>query len=113
MKGRLNQALWTMVIFQVVALFVVLFLAYSAGENSGGLSIGNFGSLSRSSGFALLASFVICLGTAAYTVFKINNRIMVPVKHLSDYSERLSQGNFRAKATVDSPDDFGYIAENL
>ena len=113
MKGRLNRALWVLVAFQAIALFAVLFLAYSAGANSGGLSIGNFGSLPRTSGYALLGAFVICLATASFTIFKINNRVMAPVKHLADFSERLSQGNFRAKAEVESADDFGYIAENL
>jgi twitching motility protein PilJ len=113
MKGRLNRALWSLVAIHVVALFAVLFLAYNAGANSGGLSIGNFGSLPRSSGYALLGAFVICLVAAALTVFKIGNRVLAPVKHLADFSERLSQGDFRAKADVDSADDFGYIAENL
>jgi methyl-accepting chemotaxis protein len=115
MKGRLNRALWTFVMIQVVALFVVMFLAYDAGSGSvpGGISIGNFGSLPRSSGYSLLIAFVICLAASAFAVFKINNGIMVPVKRLSDFSERLSQGDFRAKASVESVDDFGYIAENL
>jgi twitching motility protein PilJ len=115
MKGRLNRALWTFVMIQVVALFAVMFLAYDAGSGSvpGGISIGNFGSLPRSSGYSLLAAFVICMAASAFAVFKINNGIMVPVKRLSDFSERLSQGDFRAKASVESVDDFGYIAENL
>ena len=97
----------------LIALFAVLFLAYSAGANSGGLSIGNFGSLPRSSGYGLWGAFVICLAVAALTIFKIGNRVLAPVKHLSDFSERLAHGDFRAKADVDSGDDFGYIAENL
>jgi methyl-accepting chemotaxis protein len=113
MKGRLNRALWTLVVCQVAALFTVLFMAYSAGANSGGLSIGNFGSLPRNSGYALLGSFVVCMAAAAFAVFKINNSVVVPVRRLADFSERLSQGDFRAKANVDSADDFGYIAENL
>ena len=113
MKGRLNRALWTLVMIQVIALFAVLFLAYSAGANSGGLSIGNFGSLPRSSGYGLWGAFVICLAVAALTILKIGNRVLAPVKHLSDFSERLAHGDFRAKADVDSGDDFGYIAENL
>lgn len=46
MKGRLNSALWAMVIGDVVALFMVLWLAYSAGEQ-GKLPITDFGGLGR------------------------------------------------------------------
>ena len=113
MKGRLNRALWVLVVFQIVALFAVLFLAYSAGRNSGGLSIGNFGSLPQHAGYALWAAFAICLVAAVITIFKIANGVIAPVHHLAQFSERLSQGDFRAKAEVHSADDFGYIAENL
>ncbi|HEY6971580.1 MAG TPA: methyl-accepting chemotaxis protein [Candidatus Angelobacter sp.] len=113
MKGRLNRALWVLVVFQIIALFAVLFLAYSAGRNSGGLSIGNFGSLPQHAGYALWAAFAICLVAAVVTIFKIANGVIAPVHHLTQFSERLSQGDFRAKAEVHSADDFGYIAENL
>src|SRR5215469_95307 len=113
MKGRLSRALWLLVMILSISLFAVLYLAYSAGANSGGLSIGNFTSLPRSSGYGLLSAFVICLAAIALAVFRIGNRVLAPVKHLADFSERLSQGDFRAKVSVDSADDFGYIAENL
>src|SRR5262249_19034228 len=113
MKGRLNRALWALVVFQIVALFAVLFLAYSAGRNANGLSIGNFGSLPQASGIPLWAAFGICLVTSVIMIFKIANGVIAPVNHLTQFSERLSQGDFRAKADVHSADDFGYIAENL
>jgi methyl-accepting chemotaxis protein len=113
MKGRLNRALWVLVVCQIVALFAVLFLAYSAGRSSGGLSIANFGSLPQGSGIPLWAAFGICLVAAVFTIFKIANGVIAPVQHLAEFSEQLSQGDFRTKAEVQSADDFGYIAENL
>ena len=52
MKGRLNSTLWLMVTIDVVALFVVLWLAYSAGEQ-GKLPITDFGGLGQGSGLKL------------------------------------------------------------
>src|SRR5262249_58781045 len=112
MKGRLNSTLWTMVIVDVVALFVVLWLAYSAGEQ-GRLPITDFGGLGQGSGLKLLFAFVIAAGVAAYTYVTINNRVLIPVKRLADFSERFAQGDYRTRATVDSADDFGFIAEQL
>jgi len=36
MKGRLNQAIWTLGTVNAIALFVVLYLAYSAGASANG-----------------------------------------------------------------------------
>ena len=46
-------------------------------------------------------------------VIIIGNRVLVPVKRLSDFAERFAQGDYRTRATVDSADDFGFIAEKL
>ena len=59
MKGRLNSTLWIMVIVDVVALFMVLLLAYSAGAHSGGLGITDFGALGQGAGIKLLFAFVV------------------------------------------------------
>ena len=106
MKGRLNKALLTLVTVQFIALFVVLFLAYYAGAGSNGQSLGNFGSLPGPAGIKLLFAVVLCLGAGLVTWFMLSNRVMAPVKHLADFSEKLSHGDFRAKADLDSHDDF-------
>ncbi|HSK45049.1 MAG TPA: HAMP domain-containing protein, partial [Candidatus Binatia bacterium] len=112
MKGRLNSTLWAMVIGDVVALFVVLWLAYSAGEQ-GKLPITDFGGLGQGSGLKLLFAFVIAAGAGLLTFITIGNRVLIPVKRLSDFAERFAQGDYRTRATVDSADDFGFIAEQL
>ncbi len=112
MKGRLNSTQWKVVAADIVALFAVLFLAYSAGQNAH-VPITNFGSLPGSEGLKLVLAFVLCLAAATYTLFTIDNRVLSPVKQLADFAERYGQGDYRARAAVDSTDDFGFIAENL
>jgi twitching motility protein PilJ len=113
MKGRLNSTLWAVILADVVALFTVLFLAYSAGANSGGLSIADFASLPQGSGLKLLFAFVVCAGAASFTWIQITNKVLVPVKSLTDFAQRQAEGDYRARIAVESADDFGFIAENL
>ena len=39
MKGRLNQAIWTLGTINAIALFAVLYLAYEAGAHANGLGM--------------------------------------------------------------------------
>ena len=113
MKGRLNSTLWKVIVVDVVSLFAVLLLAYSAGAHSGGLSITDFGGLPQGSGFKLLFAFVLCLAAGTYTLFTLDNRVLTPMKNLSDFADRFSQGDYRARAAVETADDFGLLAEQL
>ena len=45
MKSRLSSKIWTLVLANTVVLFAVLGFAYSAGRQSGGASILDFGAL--------------------------------------------------------------------
>jgi twitching motility protein PilJ len=113
MKGRLNSALWTVVIVDAVALFTVLLLAYYAGANSNHAGITDIGNIPGGAGVKLLLAAVISMAAAGYTFVTIANRVLAPVKQLSDFAERLGHGEFKSKLSVDSADDFGFIAENL
>src|SRR2546423_2255433 len=113
MKGRLNKALLMMIGVLFVALFAVLYFAYNAGAGSQGHPLSEFGSLPGHAGMSLLGAFVICLGAGLFVWFMLSNRVMAPVKTLVEFSERLSSGDYRTKAHVDSADDFGLIAEHL
>ncbi|HET6935855.1 MAG TPA: HAMP domain-containing protein, partial [Candidatus Angelobacter sp.] len=113
MKGRLNSTLTLLIVGDAIALFTVFFLAYSAGAQSGGLSIADFGSLPSGAGIKLLTAFVICAAAASFTWIRITNKVLVPVKGLADFAQRLAEGDYRARVAVDSGDDFGFIAENL
>ena len=113
MKGRLNKALLWVVALLFAALFAVLYFAYNAGVSSQGHPLSDFGGLPGRSGMSLLFAFVICLAAGVVLWFVLSNRVMAPVRALVEFSERLSHGDFRTKANVDSADDFGLIAEHL
>ena len=112
MKGRLKSTLWAVILMDVVALFTVFFLAYSAGATAK-VPIGNIGHLEDGADMKVLFALVICFGAGGVTLFLLNNRVLEPVRHLAGFAERFAQGDYRARASVESADDFGFIAENL
>jgi twitching motility protein PilJ len=111
MKGRLNRTLWGVVIMDTVALLTVFFLAYSAGTIAK-VPISNITHLPDGADTKVLVALVICLGAAFVTFNVIGNRVLLPVKQLRDFAERYGQGDYRARASVESNDDFGFIAEH-
>jgi twitching motility protein PilJ len=113
MKGRLNSTIVLLVTLNALALFAVLGLAYGAGARSSGLSILDFGQLSGVAGMELLGAFVIALGIALLLWVMLMGRVSKPVKELTDFSEKLANGDYRVRAEVDSTDDFGLIAANF
>ncbi len=112
MKGRLDQRLWGLVIINAVALFVVFFLAYSAGATAK-VPISNVTHLADGADLKVLFAFVICIGVALLTFIVIGNRVIVPVKQLNDFAEKFAQGDMRARVSIETADDFGLMAENL
>ena len=113
MKGRLNSTLlWRVIVLDAVALFTVLILAYSAGAGAK-VPISNVLSLPGNYGLMMLLAFAICASAALVTLFTLDNRVLTPLKQITDFAERYGQGDYRARAAVESADDFGLIAENL
>jgi methyl-accepting chemotaxis protein len=113
MKGRLNTALWTIIGVDIVALFAVFVLAFSAGAHSNNAGMFELGNLPNPAATKVVIAVFLCLAAGLFTWIRLANRVMAPVKTLVDFSERLSHGDFRAKASVESADDLGLIAENL
>src|SRR5258708_2294073 len=110
MKGRLSRALWLLVTFDVLAFFGVFVLAFYGGQRAHtAASVIDFSGLN----ILVFAGFVVCLAASLITWIAIANRVVAPVKQLAAFSEKLSHGDFRAKAEMDATDDFGFIAENL
>jgi len=106
MKSRLSTTIWTLIILNGVALFVVLGLAYSAGRQAA----------ANSTGFdatGLIIPGVAALGMTIVLAWKLGGGILSPVNELADFSERLAAGDAKARAEITSGDEFGYIAENL
>lgn len=114
MKGRLNSTVWMIVAANAIALMAVLLLGYSAGQHAGGVSITDAPNVAGSgAGGKLLIAVVLLAGALAITLFVLSNKVLAPVKNLASFAERFAQGDYRARAAVDSADDFGFIAENL
>ena len=106
MKGRLNSTLlWRVIVLDAVALFTVLILAYSAGAGAK-VPISNVLSLPGNYGLMMLLAFAICASAALVTLFTLDNRVLTPLKQITDFAERYGQGDYRARAAVESADDF-------
>ena len=113
MKSRLSSTIWTLVLVNGLVLFGVLWLAYSAGRQSNGASMLDFGSLpSGASGSVLFALFLV-LGSFFFLAWRLNRTFVSPVQELAQFSERFAAGDSKARAEVNSSDELGYIAENL
>jgi methyl-accepting chemotaxis protein len=113
MKSRLSSTIWTLVLINALVLFGVLWLAYSAGRQSNGASMLDFGSLpSGASGSVVFALFLV-LGAVVLFAWRLNSSFVGPVQELAQFSERLAAGDPRARVEVDSNNELGYIAENL
>ena len=113
MKSRLSSTIWMLVLWNGLALFLVLGLAYHAGRLSGGTAISDFTSMPSSASTAVLVAGLVALGTALILAFTLGRRVLTPVAELSEFSERLAAGDARARAEVGTNDELGYIAENL
>jgi len=116
MKGRLNQAIWTLGTVNAIALFVVLYLAYSAGASANGaagLGIGDAMSASGKTPMLLFIAIFICLSMTCALLFMLSNKVAKPVSELVDYSQKFAKGEYSNRPQIDSHDDFGLIAENF
>ena len=112
MKARLSSTIWMLVFWIGVALFGVLGLAYHAGEESvaGGRSMPLRCPEARA---ALVRRRRSRAGCRHLLVFVLSKRVLKPVGELAKFSERLVAGDARARAEVDTGDEFGFIAENF
>src|SRR5271163_3668634 len=109
MKSRLSSTIWTLVFATGAAFAVVVWLAYSAGRQSGGAAL-----FEGSPGSSLtIFAVILALATVALVGWQLLSRMVGPVQELAEFSERLAAGDPRARAEVQSSDELGYIAENL
>jgi twitching motility protein PilJ len=113
MKGRLNQAIWTLSVINAIALFVVLYLAYSAGAHANGLGIGDVMSAPGKAPSLFFAAAFVCLAMGIALLFTLSNKFSKPVSELVDYSHKFAAGEYSSRPQIDSNDDFGLIAENF
>jgi methyl-accepting chemotaxis protein len=112
MKGRLSSTIWLLVFWTTLAVLGVLALAYHAGKNSQGTALTDFTSMPTSASGAVLAAVGLAVVTALLAAFLLSRRVLKPVEELARFSERFAAGDVRARAEVESEDEFGFIAEN-
>jgi len=113
MKGRLNQAIWTLGTINAIALFVVLYLAYSAGASANGLGIGDAMSAPGKAPMLFFVAAFVCMAMTCAVLFVLSNKVARPVSELVQYSEKFARGEYSSRPQIDSHDDFGLIAENF
>ena len=113
MKSRLSSTIRMLVLWNGLALFGVLALAYHAGRMSGGAAIFDIGSMPNGAGSVVLVAALVALGTALILALTLGRRVLRPVAELSEFSERFAAGDARARVEVGTGDELSYIAENL
>src|SRR5260370_29212173 len=106
MKSRLSSTIWMLVFLNAVALAGAIWFSYSAGKQAE-----NGGSPLESSG--TIVAVVIAIGMSIVLAWRLGAAILTPVSELASFSERLAAGDGKARADVNTNDEFGYIAENL
>src|SRR5262249_18948368 len=113
MKGRLNSTVWIVAGVNALAFIATAYLMYSAGQHSGGLSLFDAPSGNGGAGIKYLFVLVVWGAAALFTVVQLDKKVITPVRNLVSFAERFAQGDYRARAAVESADDFAVIAENL
>jgi len=112
MKSRLSSTIWLLVFWTSLAFFGVLALAYNAGKNSAGAGLLDLSSMPGSASEALVGAVALAILTAIIVLFALSKRVLTPAAELAKFAERFAAGDARARAEVDSNDEFGLIAEN-
>ncbi|HSY58348.1 MAG TPA: methyl-accepting chemotaxis protein [Terriglobales bacterium] len=112
MKARLSSTVWLLVLWVSVAVFGVLGLAYYAGIHSGAQPADAASSAGAASG-ALIGAAVLALLASISVVWVLSKRVLKPVDELAKFSERIVAGDSRARAEIESGDEFEFIAENF
>ncbi|HEX6880675.1 MAG TPA: methyl-accepting chemotaxis protein, partial [Terriglobales bacterium] len=105
MKGRLNSTVAMLAGVNLVALFAVLYLAFSAGKSSAG----EF----DMSNPRLLGAAVLPFLVGVVIWWMLSSKFSTPGNQLAEFSEKVAAGDYKTRVGLDSPDDFGYIADNL
>ena len=111
MKSRLSSTIWLLVFWTSLTLFGALALAYHAGK-AAGASTGDASALPGGANAVLLGAIGVAVIGALSLIFVLSTRVLKPVGELARFSERFASGDARARAEVDSNDEFGSIAEN-
>lgn len=108
MKSRLSSTIWLLVFWTAVSLFGLVGLGYYAAHSPSGA-----GSLPGGSSAIWAGSVLLALVTTILLMMVLSNRVLKPLGELAKFSERLVAGDARARAEIESTDEFAFVAENL
>jgi len=113
MKGQLKKTLWIVVGVNAAAIFAVLMLSYYAGTHSPQAGAFDFGNWSGTSAIEMwLAYLILCALPIGLIVF-LGSKIIEPVQEITEFSEKLVNGDYHARVQINTHDDFGLVADNL
>ena len=111
MTGRLSS-LVTITCTAILAAFsAVIWLAYTAGANSGGLAFAS--ALSGPSAATLGFAALLGIGASLTVYLLLGSKLVRPIAELAAYTSQVARGDFSARLAIDSQDDFGVIAGHL
>jgi twitching motility protein PilJ len=114
MKGRLTKLIITLFAANTATAILVLALAYAAGTNAPQAGFFDWGARTRPADYQFLLALVFAVGVPAVTfLFTLNDRVLKPLHYLTEFAEKLGNGEYRAKVAIDRADDFGLVADNL
>src|SRR5258708_9962967 len=99
MKGRLNTAIWTLSTINAIALFVVLYLAYSAGAHANGLGIVDAltGSAPGKSPLLIFLGLFVSVAMSIVLLIALGNKVSKPVSELVIYSHKFAAGEYSSR----------------
>jgi methyl-accepting chemotaxis protein len=108
MKSRLSSTIWLLVLWTAASLFGVLGLGYYAAHNPAGAA-----SLPGGASAVWAGGVALALLSTLLLIMVLSNRVLKPLGELARFSERLVAGDARARAEIESVDEFAFVAENL
>jgi twitching motility protein PilJ len=112
MKGRISSTLWWVILINGIAMIALLVLGMAAGGWAHSGDVRDVISNSAGGTRLIIAGVLFIVGLIA-TGMLLSSRVLKPTEKLVEFSEKLANGDYRAKADIESQDDFGYIAENF
>jgi len=106
MKSRLSSTVWLLIFWIAACLFGVLGLGYYAGQHPAESAAGGVSPL-------LAGAVVLAVVAALSIILVLSKRVLKPLGELARFSERLVAGDARARAEIDTGDEFSFIADNF
>ena len=87
MKSRLSSTIWTLVLANGVVLFAVLGFAYSAGRQSNGASLFDFGALPSGASGSVLVALALAVTMALILAWRLGSALLTPVQQLAEFAK--------------------------